>query len=60
MKFIFKLPFAEDFLSVSHHNSGKNWVEFSSFTGDKKLEIKSHSIEYCNEEDLEKKKSELK
>lgn len=54
MKFIFKLPFAEDFLSVSHHNSGKNWVEFSSFTGDKKLEIKSHSIEYCNEEDLEK------
>ena len=54
MKFIFKLPCAEEFLSVSHHNSGKNWVEFSSYTGDKKLEIKSHSIEYCNEEDLEK------
>ena len=53
MKFICRLPFAEDYILAIHENIGKNRVEFSSFTGNKKLELKNNSLTYLKEENLE-------
>lgn len=53
MKFICRLPFAEDYILATHENIGKNRVEFSSFTGNKKLELKNNSLTYLKEENLE-------
>ncbi len=53
MKFICRLPFAEDYILAIHENIGKNKVEFSSFTGNKKLELKNNSLTYLKEENLE-------
>lgn len=54
MKLICRLPFAENYILVTHQNTGKNLVEFSSFTGDKKIEIKNTSLSYLSEENIEK------
>ena len=53
MKFICRLPFAEDYILAIHENIGKNRVEFSSFNGNKKLELKNNSLTYLKEENLE-------
>lgn len=53
MKFICRLPFAEDYILAIHKNIGKNRVEFSSFNGNKKLELKNNSLTYLKEENLE-------
>ncbi len=53
MKFICRLPFAENFISATLQNSGENLVEFTSFLGDKKLEIKTQGLETLDENDVE-------
>ena len=53
MKFICRLPFAEYFISANLQNFGENLVEFTSFLGDKKLEIKTQSLETLDANDFE-------
>lgn len=52
MKFICRLPFAENYILATNQKSEKKIVEFSSFTGDKNLEITSDSVTYLAKENL--------
>lgn len=53
MKFICRLPFAENFISANLQDSGENLIEFSSFLGDKKLKIKTQGLKTLDEKDFE-------
>lgn len=53
MKFICRLPFAENLIFASTKGQGKKNIELSSFTGERKLEIKNVSLIYFEEKNLE-------
>lgn len=55
MKAVFRLPFSVEFLIFNNQNSGKNLVNFTSFTQDKSIDFLVEDFKIFSENQLEKK-----